>query len=322
VSDRRAASVILALLACTAALGTATAAPKPQVAKTARDSFTATPLLDLALGEKFERIPDVVANMRNLKQAQHTLKQAHPPADADCAAGLGAARFASLYMDVGSAYSAHGDHRAALGSYQSALACRPYDVWILLAVATAQFHIRDLVAAKRTLDTGLRLQPRSVHLHRLAGNIAFVNEQWAEAVSRFRFAATGDPDRTQASYAQIMLWLAEARAGVAEPELIERQSPGGWPVPLMQYLRGVFTETDIVEAVELGAKEDETPGRQERLCEALFYVGHARWARGERDVALSYFTAVVNLKVVYFVEHDLARAEIAKMATAKKATAP
>jgi lipoprotein NlpI len=51
----------------------------------------------------------------------------------------------------------------------------------------------------------------------------------------------------------------------------------------------------------------------ERLCEALYYVGQAYWARGQPDVALEYFTALVNIKVIYFLEHGLALADIAKL---------
>jgi lipoprotein NlpI len=45
----------------------------------------------------------------------------------------------------------------------------------------------------------------------------------------------------------------------------------------------------------------------------LFYVGEAYWARGQLDVARDYFTALVNIRVIYFLEHGLALAEIAKL---------
>jgi lipoprotein NlpI len=51
----------------------------------------------------------------------------------------------------------------------------------------------------------------------------------------------------------------------------------------------------------------------ERLCEALFYVGEEYWARGDTGVARDYFAALVNLRVLYFLEHGLALAEIAHL---------
>jgi lipoprotein NlpI len=284
-----------------------------------------TPLLDLALKGKFSRIPDERDVARDLKQAEHALRQANAPADADCAASIGAVRFAALHMEVGSALTARGDYPLALQAFNRALACRPHDPWILLSVGTAQFDSRDYAATRATLDTGLRLDPRAVYLHRLAGKLAFINEDWAEAVTRFRYAASGDADREQASYAQLMYWLAQMRAGMPHPAFAERKAPEGWPNPLFEYLRGGMTEQGVADATKADDDDEETSNReQERLCEALFYVGQARYARGEKDIARRYFAAVINLKVVYFIEHGLARAEIAKLgnATAKSGSAP
>jgi lipoprotein NlpI len=286
---------------------------------TAADS--ATPLLDLALKGKFSRIPDERDVARDLKQAEHALRQANAPADADCAASIGAVRFAALHMEVGSALTARGDYPLALRAFNRALACRPHDPWILLSVGTAQFDSRDYAGTRATLDNALRLDPRAVYLQRLAGKLAFVNEDWAEAVTRFRYAASGDADREQASYAQLMYWLAQMRAGMPNPAFVERKAPEGWPNPLFEYLRGVLTEQQVADATQSDDEEEETSNRdQEKLCEALFYVGQARYARGEKDIARRYFAAVINLKVVYFIEHGLARAEIAKLSGGVAAT--
>jgi len=51
----------------------------------------------------------------------------------------------------------------------------------------------------------------------------------------------------------------------------------------------------------------------ERLCEALFYVGEEYWARGQPEVARDYFAALVNIRVLFFVEHGIALAEIARL---------
>jgi lipoprotein NlpI len=49
------------------------------------------------------------------------------------------------------------------------------------------------------------------------------------------------------------------------------------------------------------------------LVEALYYVGELRLVQGETDLARRHFAAVVNVKVPYFVEHRLARAQLARM---------
>jgi lipoprotein NlpI len=251
-----------------------------------------------------------------LRQAEHALEQAHAPADNDCASSLGASRFAELHMDVGSALVGRGDFAGAAQAYRRALACRSRDAQILAALAGVLFDARDYAGARESINAALAIAPRAVNANRLAGNIDFVAEHWADAVSRFRYVAASDPDRVQAAYGQLMLWLSQLRAGVVKPEYIERTPGEGWPQPLVLYMRGEYTEAELVIPIKEGDEDSNTQentSTDERLCEALFYVGEAYWARGKPELARDYFAALVNLKVIYFLEHGLALAEIAKL---------
>ena len=69
--------------------------------------------------------------------------------------------------------------------------------------------------AREAIDASLAIDPRAVNANRLAGNIDFVEERWADATARFRYVASSDPDRVQAGYGQLMFWLSQMRAGVA-----------------------------------------------------------------------------------------------------------
>jgi lipoprotein NlpI len=276
------------------------------------------PLLDLARELQLTRKPDLrtAPGAPGVRHAEHALAQAHAPADAECAQSLGALRFAGLHMDLGAALSGQGDFAGAAAAYRRALACRPRDAQILSVLAGVLFDARDYAAARETIDASLALAPRAVNSNRLAGNIDFVAERWAHAVSRFRYVSASDPDRVQAAYGQLMLGLAQMRAGVAKPEFVERMPGEGWPQPLLLYLRGEYTEAELVEPIREGDDDDNAQpntSTDERLCEALFYVGEAYWARGQPDVARDYFAALVNVKVIYFLEHGLALAEIAKL---------
>jgi lipoprotein NlpI len=276
------------------------------------------PVLELARELALTRKPDmrVTPGAPALRQAEHALEQAHAPPDAECAHSLGALRFADLHMDVGAARVGQGDFPGAVTAYRRAHACRPRDPVILAALAGVLFDSRDYEGAREAINASLAIAPRSVSANRLAGNIDFVNERWADAVSRFRYVSASDPDRVQAGYGQLMLWLAQMRAGVPRPELVERTPGEGWPQPLLLYMRGEYTEAELTEEIRQGDDESNTQpntSTDERLCEALFYLGEAYWARGEPEVARDYFAALVNVKVIYFLEHGLALAEIAKL---------
>jgi lipoprotein NlpI len=273
------------------------------------------PLLDLARELETSREPRLQSDYSapDLRSAEHALRQANPPADADCARSLGAAVFADLYSELGQAHEVRGEFASAAQDYRRALACTPRSVRVLHNLAQALFDARDLAGAREYVRRGQAIDPRAVHLSQLAANLDFIEERWADAASRFRYAAASEPDRTLAAYLQIMYWLAQRRAGVANPEFVERRQTDGWPRPLLLYLQGQYAESELVAQVREGEDEYASSGRDERLCEALYYVGEAHWARGQRELARDYFAAAVNIKLIRFHEHGLAMAEIAKL---------
>jgi len=276
------------------------------------------PLLDLARELQKARKPTLrtAPGAPELRQAEHALEQAKVPPDEQCARSLGATRYADLHVDLGSARVGQGDFPGAARAYRRALACRPRDAQIFAALAGVLFDGRDYVGAREAINASLAIEPRAVNANRLAGNIDFVDERWADAVARFRYVSESDPERVQAGYGQLMLGLSQMRAGITKPEFVERTPGEGWPQPLILYLRGEYTEEELLEPVRDGDNDynsQPNTSTDERLCEALFYVGEAHWARGQMDVARDYFAALVNIKVIYFLEHGLALAEIAKL---------
>ena len=276
------------------------------------------PLLELAreLQETRKSTLRTTPGAPQLRQSEHALEQAKAPPDGECARRLGATRFADLHVDVGSARVGQGDFLGAARAYRSALACRPRDAQILAALAGVLFDAREYAQAREAVNASLAIEPRSVNANRLAGNIDFVEERWADAVARFRYVAASDPERQQAGYGQLMYGLSQMRAGIAKPEFVERTPGEGWPQPLLLYLRGEYTEEELITPVKEGDDDynsQPNTSTDERLCEALFYVGEAYWARGKPEVARDYFAALVNIKVIYFLEHGLALAEIAKL---------
>jgi lipoprotein NlpI len=284
----------------------------------ATGASTAHPLLDLAreLADKRDQPAHLSADTSEVRVTEHALTQAKPPAGDKCAGSMGAARYAALYTQLGYASYALGDVAGAESAYRSALACRPRDATIFEAIGQVRFRARDYDGARSALESALALDPRSVQISRQLGNIDFVTQRWADAVAHYRYSASSDVDRYVASYNQLMLWLAQMRAGIAKPEFVARSPRTGWPQPLLLYLRGQYTEAELVKPIREGDSDyDAQPhtSTEQRLCEALFYVGETYLARGETPVAKHYFAALVNIKVLDYDEHGLALSEIANL---------
>lgn len=276
------------------------------------------PLLELARqrGPAMIEEPRGIPGATAVSEAEHQLTQARPPKVGECAQAMGSAVYAALYVDLAAARSSEGDFTGAAAEFRKALDCRPRDASILSQLASTLFDARDLRGAREVITASLALDPRGVSSNRVAGNLDFVEERWADAIARFRYVAASDADRDTAAYGQLMYWLAQRRAGVAKPEFVQRTPGKGWPQPLVMYMQGQYTEAELVVPIEDGDSESNNQANtssDERLCEALYYVGEEYWARGQPEVALEYFAALVNIKVLYFIEHGLALAEIAKL---------
>ena len=129
--------------------------------------------------------------------------------------------------------------------------------------------------------------------NRVAGNLDYVEEHWADAIARFRYVAASDEDRVLArDTASSCTGWRSCAAGIARPEFVTRTPGEGWPQPLLLYMRGEYTESRTVVPINEGDSEDNTQpntSTDERLCEALFYVGEEYWARGKPDVARALF---------------------------------
>lgn len=276
------------------------------------------PLLDLARERQALQYegPHPTPLGSSTNQMWHLLEQARVPADEDCAGSVGAPRFAELHVGVATSLHADGDLAGAAAAYRRALACRPRTGDLHAALGGVLFDARDYAGARAATEAALALDARSISTIRIAANLDFIDERWADAISRFRYVAASDPDRVRAGYGQLMYWLAQSRAGIAHPLWVTRTPGEGWPQPLLLYLRGQYTEEELVVPINEGDDDDNNQpntSTDERLAEALYYLGQAHWARGDSKTALDYFTALVNLRVTYFLEHGLAIAEVAKL---------
>lgn len=292
--------------------------PAASPASAAETDEATYPLLDLARKRQARQYdgprPSPLGSIT--KEMRHAIEQARVPADADCAASIGAPRFADLHASLAASLSGDGDLPGAIAAYRRALACRPRDGDLHAALGGVLFDARDYAGARAAVNEALALDARAVSTVRLAANLDFIEERWADAIARFRYVAASDPDRVRAGYGQLMYWLAQARASVAHPEWVARTPGEGWPQPLLLHLRGQYSEAELVVPIEEGdddSNNQPNTSTDERLAEALYYVGQARLARGESKAALDYFTAIANLRVIYFLEHGLAIAEIAKL---------
>ncbi len=271
-----------------------------------------TPLLTYAASQNFT--PSMPARVeavyrKRLDRINFDLKR-DPPPQTNCAQFLGARRFANLYDDLGGVYSNIGDDARAADAYAKALECNPRATFLHANRASALIDAGRYSEARAEIERELTLGRGNFALHTLITQLDFIDHRWPEAAESARLAVTEAPDDGQATYWQCFLWLAQMHDRVPLPALADRRTFSGWPAPILESLQGAISEAELVDAV---SAERDAARRREILSEALYYTGQQRLAAGKTDEASRYFEAVVSLKVLYFIEHHLAAAELARL---------
>ncbi len=303
----------LAIGACVSTLGIGSFlafASAPAVADDADYSKSDTPLFDYAMAQPSATQPFNEPLRQQIAAVQADISRHPPPTDSECAHTLGASRFARQYDDLGSALSSSGDYDGAVTAFEKALACAPRAPNLHAELASELLHVGRLEEARATARRGLAIDRDNPALDSVLMQLDFIDEHWADVVARLRAMIATQTDDERAAYYQCFLWLAQRRAGVRHPELVARTEYDEWPAPVLARLKGTLTEAQVLEKVREQKNEQR---RREVLVEALYYIGQLRLANGEAETARRYFAAAVNLKVLYFIEHHMALAEIAKI---------
>jgi lipoprotein NlpI len=311
------ARALLALVFAAVATPPATAATPPTAAATppvaaAGVTEDPTPLLTYASAHHFPPIYDATAQYafkKRLSQVTFDLSK-DPPPESNCAQTLGAKRFAFQLDDLGGLYASVGDDAKAADAYTKAIMCNPRAEFLRAQLASALLGSTHYDEARLEAERQLTVGRANFSLYTLLTQLDFIQERWHDATTHARLAVTEAPDDEQAAYWQCFLWLAQKRAGTADPTVSDRRPPATWPAPILDYLRGKITETDVVEAV---AETHDIHRQHEILTEALFYTGEKRLAENQTAAGTKYLTATADLQVPYFIEHHLALAELAKL---------
>jgi tetratricopeptide (TPR) repeat protein len=281
----------------------------PAVAATPAPEPDPTPLLTYAAAQHFSAAAGMegqVEYRNKLERINFSLKR-DPPPETNCAQTLGAKRFATLFDDLGDAYSNLGDNSKAAAAYSHAIECNPRAGFLHAQRAAALLDLGRYHEARAETERELALGRGTFALHNLITQLDFIDHRWADAAAHAQLAVVEAPDDEQATYWQCFLWLSQIHNGVTLPALADRRTASTWPAPILLSLQGVVSEAELVEDV---SAERGTTRRRELLTEALYYTGQRRLAEKRPDLALRYFEATVRLQVTYFIEHHLAVAEL------------
>lgn len=266
-----------------------------------------TPLFDYARELPF--ISVVSDGNKQLERALYEIEHTPPPSEG-CSRTLGANRFAYLYENLGAVHASMGDSTAAIDALTKSLSCNPRAARVHSNLGSQYLKLGRVADALASVERARSIDAEDEGAATVAMELAFIQERWPDAIAELRAMISRTVDEERATYWECFLWLAQRRSGTTTPEDSATELTDEWPRPILELLRGALTEEDVLDVVE---EEGDDNRQRQKLSEALYYVGQARLANGEAENARLYFTATVNLKVMFFLEHHLALAELAKV---------
>jgi lipoprotein NlpI len=221
---------------------------------------------------------------------------------------LGSAERAAAHLNRGTAYLRKGEADRAIADLDAALKINPGDVVALNRRGEAHAAKADFTRAFADFSEAVRLNPRYPLAFRSRARIHFYRGNFDAAAEDFRFAEQADRGN---GYSLLWRYVAEARAGTVDRAGLYRGAGlvrEGWPKPLVLHFLG-----NVGEAEMLAAAASDPAERQERQCEAQFFLAQKHILVGASDAAVAALRQALALCPRHMVEHHATRVELQRL---------
>jgi len=215
----------------------------------------------------------------------------------------------------GVAYSAAGDRVQALRDFDAALGVAPGRPEILLDRASVRANAGDYADALADVEQAILVAPTEAAPFRLRGRVRFEQGDYPAAIADFTTAdAAAALKGRRDPYIVLWLHMARLRSGAADTADLRKRLDGvdldAWPGPIARHYLGEASIEAVVSAAEA---VPEGVLRNERLCEAYFYLGEAELAAGQLVAGEALLRKAAATEATWFVEWSTARAELARL---------
>jgi tetratricopeptide (TPR) repeat protein len=209
----------------------------------------------------------------------------------------------NIYVNRGVAHALKGDFDHSLSDYYEAIRIDPNYARAFASRGHVFRHIGNYARAISDYSEALRLDPSDTGTYADRGFVHFITADYPQAAADLAQAIARQPE----PYPVLWRYLARVRAGgdgtaelaAAAGELKSK----AWPYPVVEFYLGKRSAEDMAAAA---------PGAEDR-CEAQFYVGEWRLARGDRVKAKEALEAAKATCPQSFYEYDGAVAELGRL---------
>ena len=219
-------------------------------------------------------------------------------------------RFPLPYFNRANSHNARGHFDQAIADYNVAIRLEPRFSLAYAGRGNAYSRKGSFDLAIDDLDAAIRFRPYDRVPLTIRGHVKFLQGDFAGAESDYRLALKiGEPTFD----AIVWLHMAWKRMGKGMPRefriYARKTELGHWPGPIVKFFNERMTEDEVLKEAEAGPEAT----RQDRQCEAWFYLGEHHLIVGDEEKARTYFRKAVNTRLVTSREYVAARTELARI---------
>ena len=218
--------------------------------------------------------------------------------------------FAEAFNNRGNAYDDKTQHDRAIQDYSEAIRLKPDFAAAFSNRGSAYEEGGNRDRAIQDYDRAIRINPKYQNALKNRGRARFFQSDFGAAVNDFAQAL---PLRPTDAYTVLWLYLARSRSGQAAQEDLRRDAAaldrGSWPWPVVAAYLG---EQDTA-SVHAAARQAVASERNNRLCDANFYLGELAAANNKTAVARDLLLQAQNTCPWTSLESYSARFELARL---------
>ena len=163
-------------------------------------------------------------------------------------------------------------------------------------------------------NKAIELAPNHVNAYNNRGRLYYFKGLYDKSLNDFKKSIELNPQDTYA-YLWNIIVSSKISENKYEKSLNELKNyllsaKDEWIKTVAKYYCGYISKEKVLEEAEKGRDEKE---RNERFCEAYYYIGEMELIKGRKTAAKEYFEKCLKTGVIGFCEYAAAKFELSKM---------
>jgi lipoprotein NlpI len=229
--------------------------------------------------------------------------------------------YANAYNNRGAAYYSKGNFNQAISDYSKAIELNPEYANAYNNRGVAYYSKGNFNQAISDYNKTIELNPKHINAYCNRGLAQKAKGNYDQAISDYFTTMSLDQDNEYV-YIDAIITSIHISHDMYKKALkrlkhyIRWHNSEEWPRIISNYYLGVggLTEKDVLSAASRSEKRQE---REERLCEAYYYIGEKRLMEGNRQGAKECFMKSVEMNVYNFIEYANSSLILTMMADGK-----